>query len=29
MYKRAGFRLRKDLPAPPHAVILTKRITPA
>ena len=25
MYKKAGFSLRKDLPAPPHAVILTKR----
>jgi tRNA (guanine37-N1)-methyltransferase len=24
MYKKAGFSLRKDLPAPPHAVILTK-----
>ncbi|GAB3266764.1 tRNA (guanosine(37)-N1)-methyltransferase TrmD [Nocardioides dilutus] len=24
MYKKAGFRLRKDLPAPPGAVILTK-----
>lgn len=24
MYRRAGFRLRKDLPAPPGAVILTK-----
>jgi len=29
MYKKAGFSLRKDLPAPPHAVILTKRITGA
>jgi tRNA (guanine37-N1)-methyltransferase len=26
MYKKAGFSLRKDLPAPPGAVILTKRI---
>ena len=25
MYKKAGFSLRKDLPAPPGAVILTKR----
>ncbi|WP_240044423.1 GNAT family N-acetyltransferase [Nocardioides albidus] len=25
MYKRAGFRLRRDLPAPPGAVVLTKR----
>lgn len=25
MYKKAGFRLRTDLPAPPHAVVLTKR----
>jgi tRNA (guanine37-N1)-methyltransferase len=24
MYKRAGFRLRRDLPAPPGAVLLTK-----
>ncbi len=24
MYRRAGFSLRRDLPAPPHAVILTK-----
>jgi tRNA (guanine37-N1)-methyltransferase len=29
MYRRAGFRLRPDLPAPPLAVVLTKRrITP-
>jgi tRNA (guanine37-N1)-methyltransferase len=27
MYKKAGFSLRKDLPAPPGAVILTKRIS--
>jgi tRNA (guanine37-N1)-methyltransferase len=27
MYKKAGFSLRKDLPAPPHAVILTKRVS--
>jgi tRNA (guanine37-N1)-methyltransferase len=25
MYKKAGFRLRPDLPAPPGAVLLTKR----
>jgi len=25
MYRKAGFRLRSDLPAPPHAVVLTKR----
>jgi tRNA (guanine37-N1)-methyltransferase len=25
MYRKAGFRLRTDLPAPPHAVVLTKR----
>lgn len=25
LYKKAGFRLRADLPAPPHAVVLTKR----
>ncbi|WP_408896138.1 tRNA (guanosine(37)-N1)-methyltransferase TrmD [Nocardioides sp. R1-1] len=25
MYKKAGFRLRRDLPAPPGAVVLTKR----
>jgi tRNA (guanine37-N1)-methyltransferase len=25
LYKRAGFRLRRDLPAPPGAVVLTKR----
>ncbi|AIY18229.1 tRNA (guanosine(37)-N1)-methyltransferase TrmD [Pimelobacter simplex] len=25
MYKKAGFRLRTDLPAPPGAVVLTKR----
>ena len=25
MYKRAGFRLRRDLPAPPGAVVLTKK----
>lgn len=24
MYRKAGFRLRTDLPAPPHAVVLTK-----
>ncbi|WP_269634618.1 GNAT family N-acetyltransferase [Nocardioides sp. J54] len=24
MYRKAGFRLRADLPAPPHAVVLTK-----
>ncbi|WP_257425255.1 GNAT family N-acetyltransferase [Nocardioides carbamazepini] len=24
MYKKAGFRLRRDLPAPPGAVVLTK-----
>ncbi len=29
MYKKAGFRLRKDLPAPAGAVILTKSITRA
>jgi tRNA (guanine37-N1)-methyltransferase len=27
MYRKAGFSLRKDLPAPPGAVILTKRIS--
>jgi tRNA (guanine37-N1)-methyltransferase len=27
MYRKAGFRLRRDLPAPPGAVILTKRIS--
>ncbi|WP_182526188.1 tRNA (guanosine(37)-N1)-methyltransferase TrmD [Nocardioides dongkuii] len=27
MYKKAGFRLRPDLPAPPGAVVLTKRIS--
>jgi tRNA (guanine37-N1)-methyltransferase len=27
MYKKAGFRLRSDLPAPPGAVVLTKRIS--
>lgn len=27
MYKKAGFSLRKDLPAPPGAVILTKRVS--
>ncbi len=25
LYKSAGFRLRRDLPAPPHTVVLTKR----
>lgn len=25
MYRKAGFRLRTDLPAPPHAVVLTKK----
>ncbi|WP_345102337.1 GNAT family N-acetyltransferase [Nocardioides kongjuensis] len=25
LYKKAGFRLRTDLPAPPHAVVLSKR----
>lgn len=25
MYRKAGFRLRTDLPAPPNAVVLTKR----
>jgi tRNA (guanine37-N1)-methyltransferase len=25
MYRKAGFRLRRDLPAPPGAVVLTKR----
>ncbi|WP_308645703.1 GNAT family N-acetyltransferase [Nocardioides aromaticivorans] len=25
MYRKAGFRLRPDLPAPPNAVVLTKR----
>jgi tRNA (guanine37-N1)-methyltransferase len=24
MYRRAGYRLRSDLPAPPSAVVLTK-----
>jgi tRNA (guanine37-N1)-methyltransferase len=24
MYRRAGYRLRRDLPAPPSAVVLTK-----
>ena len=27
MYKKAGFSLRKDLPAPPGAVILTKKVS--
>jgi len=26
LYKRAGFRLRTDLPGPPHTVTLTKRV---